>query len=118
MSPFQPIFAFLHSLRENNNHEWFAAHRPEYKEARALFQEFIQGLIFRFDAALPPGDLAARGAIFRIHNDMRFAKNLPALQGSLLRRAAARIQAFPAPAHLCGSSEDICQAIQARFLPS
>jgi uncharacterized protein (TIGR02453 family) len=77
MPQFPPIFAFLHGLRENNNHEWFAAHRPEYDLARALFEDFIQGLIFRFDVVEPLGDLAAKDAIFRIHNDMRFAKNKP-----------------------------------------
>jgi uncharacterized protein (TIGR02453 family) len=77
MTQFQPIFAFLHDLRQNNNHEWFEAHRPEYDQAKALFQDFIQGLIFRFDAVEPLGDLAAKDAIFRIHNDMRFAKNKP-----------------------------------------
>jgi len=76
-SLFQPIFVFLHDLRRNNNHEWFEAHRPEYDRARALFEDFIQGLIFRFDAALPLGDLAAKDAIFRIGSDMRFAKNKP-----------------------------------------
>jgi uncharacterized protein (TIGR02453 family) len=75
MSQFPPIFAFLHDLRQNNNHEWFAAHRPEYDQAKALFKDFIQGLIFRFDAIEPLGDLAARDAIFRINNDMRFARN-------------------------------------------
>jgi uncharacterized protein (DUF2461 family) len=59
MTQFPPIFAFLQDLRQNNNHEWFEAHRPEYEEAKALFEDFIQGLIFR------------------IHNDMRFAKNRP-----------------------------------------
>jgi uncharacterized protein (TIGR02453 family) len=77
MSPFPPIFAFLHDLRQNNNHEWFAAHRPEYEEARELFLDFIQGLIFRFDDIEPLGGLAAKDAIFRIHNDMRLAKNKP-----------------------------------------
>ncbi|MGB5100336.1 MAG: DUF2461 domain-containing protein [Methanothrix sp.] len=77
MTQFPPIFAFLQDLRLNYNHQWFAAHRPEYEQARALFQDFIQGLIFRFDAVEPLGDLAARDAIFRIHNDMRFAKNKP-----------------------------------------
>ena len=77
MTQFQPIFAFLHALRLNNNHEWFEAHRPEYDQAKALFEDFIQGQIFRFDAVQPLGDLAAKDAIFRIHNDMRFAKNKP-----------------------------------------
>jgi uncharacterized protein (DUF2461 family) len=42
-----------------------------------LFEDFIQGLIFRFDVIESLGDLAAKDAIFRIHNDMRFAKNKP-----------------------------------------
>ena len=77
MTQFQPVFAFLHELRQNNNHEWFEAHRPEYDRAKLLFEDFIQDLIFRFDAIEPLGDLAANDAIFRIHNDMRFAKNKP-----------------------------------------
>ena len=77
MTQFQPIFSFLHDLRLNTNHEWFEAHRPEYDQARALFEDFIQDLIFRFDAVEPLGDLSAKDAIFRIHNDMRFAKNKP-----------------------------------------
>ncbi|MDD2835920.1 MAG: DUF2461 family protein [Methanothrix sp.] len=72
MSQFPPIFSFLKSLRQNNNNEWFAAHRPEYDQARTLFQDFIQGFIIRFDAALPLGDLSAKDAIFRIHKDIRF----------------------------------------------
>jgi uncharacterized protein (DUF2461 family) len=97
---FQPIFAFLHALRLNNNHEWFEAHRPEYEEARELFDDFIQGLIFRFDAIEPLGDLAAKDAIFRIGSDMRFAKNQATLQKPLLSRARSRRQALFAAALL------------------
>jgi uncharacterized protein (TIGR02453 family) len=77
MPQFQPIFDFLRTLRQNNNHEWFEAHRPEYDQARMLFEEFIQGLIFRFDSIEPLGDLKARDAIFRINNNLRFARNMP-----------------------------------------
>jgi uncharacterized protein (TIGR02453 family) len=42
-----------------------------------IFEDFIQGLIFRFDAIEPLGDLAAKDAIFRINNDMRFTRNKP-----------------------------------------
>jgi uncharacterized protein (TIGR02453 family) len=77
MTQFPPILSFLQGRCQNNNHEWFAAHRPEYDQAKALFQDFIQGLIFRFDIVEPLGDLPAKDAIFRIHNDLRFAKNKP-----------------------------------------
>jgi uncharacterized protein (TIGR02453 family) len=77
MPQFQPIFDFLRRLRQNNNHEWFESHRTEYDQAKMGFEEFIQILIFRFDTIEPLGDLAAKGAIFRINNNMRFARNMP-----------------------------------------
>jgi uncharacterized protein (TIGR02453 family) len=77
MTQFQPILDFLRKLRRNNNHEWFESHRPEYDQARIGFEEFIQGLIFRFDTIEPLGDLAAKDAIFRINNNLRFARNMP-----------------------------------------
>jgi uncharacterized protein (DUF2461 family) len=87
MSQFPPIFSFLHDLRLNNNHEWFAAHRPEYDQAKTFFEDFIQGPIFRFDAALPPGQWPPGMPSFAIESDMRFAKNLAALQRPLLSSA-------------------------------
>lgn len=77
MAQFQPIFDFLRRLRQNNNHEWFELHRTEYTQARMSFEEFIQGMILRFDAIEPLGDLAAKDAIFRINNNLRFARNMP-----------------------------------------
>jgi uncharacterized protein (TIGR02453 family) len=77
MPQFQPIFDFLRALRQNNNHEWFETHRPEYGQARMIFEDFIQGLILRFDVIEPLGDLTAREAIFRINNNLRFARNMP-----------------------------------------
>lgn len=77
MIQFHPIFSFLRELRQNNNHEWFEAHRTEYNQAKMIFEDFIQGLIFRFDAIEPLGDLVAKDAIFRINNDMRFTRNKP-----------------------------------------
>ncbi len=77
MPQFQPIFDFLRTLRQNNNHEWFETHRPEYDQAKMIFEDFIQGLILRFDSIEPLGDLTARDAIFRINNNLRFARNMP-----------------------------------------
>jgi uncharacterized protein (TIGR02453 family) len=137
---FPPIFAFLRDLRRNNNHEWFAAHRPEYEEAKALFEDFIQGLIFRFDAIERLCDLAARDAIFRIGNDMRFAKNKPPYKshfsavlapgGRHFLRLPYYIHIMPAGSFLAGGARmptsaylqairaAIRLAIPARFPPS
>jgi uncharacterized protein (TIGR02453 family) len=77
MTQFYSIFSFLRELRQNNNHGWFEAHRAEYNQAKMIFEDFIQGLIFRFDAIESLGDLGAKDAIFRINNGMRFARNKP-----------------------------------------
>ena len=31
----EKIFAFLKKLSQNNNREWFSAHKGEYEEAKA-----------------------------------------------------------------------------------
>ena len=93
MTQFSPSSLSCTIFAQNNNHEWFEAHRPEYDQAKALFQDFIQGLIPN-PAIRPLGDLAAKDAIFRIHNDIGFARNQAALKEPLLRRARSRRQAL------------------------
>ena len=39
------ILDYLSRLRENNNREWFQAHKEEYDRLRPLFVEKIQELI-------------------------------------------------------------------------
>ena len=46
------ILAYLSQLRDNNNREWFQAHKAEYDRLRPLFVEKVQALIqqiARFD---------------------------------------------------------------------
>ncbi|HLZ77261.1 DUF2461 domain-containing protein [Phenylobacterium sp.] len=64
---------FLANLRDNNDREWFAAHRKTYDQA-------IKGPAEHLLAALEPAlaDLTGRpvtGKIFRIHRDVRFSKD-------------------------------------------
>ena len=70
------MFSFLAALRENNNKEWFDAHRKEYalirQEAVDLTSELIAG-ISRFDPSVK--DLEPSSCIFRINRDVRFSAN-------------------------------------------
>ena len=68
---------FLAELRENNNREWFTAHREQYEAARDSFADLVQELIFRANSLMPLGNLSARECIMRIYNDMRFHKDRP-----------------------------------------
>ena len=68
------VLAFLNQLNENNNRDWFNAHKSEFQAAKAEFEELLTGIIAglgRLDpriAGIKPAD-----AVFRIYRDTRFA---------------------------------------------
>lgn len=72
----EALLAYLAELAQNNNRDWFEAQRPRYQALRREFADLVQSVIFRlgeFDAHLQ--GLRAEDAIFRIHRDVRFAKD-------------------------------------------
>lgn len=68
------ILEYLSQLAANNNREWYHAHKAEYKEANAQFEELIQNLIDRLgetDSRIlqqSPRDLT-----FKLVRDTRFS---------------------------------------------
>ena len=70
----QKILTYLENLRENNNREWYHAHKQEYKDANGAFEALIQKLITgigAFDASVlhnEPKDLT-----FKLVRDTRFS---------------------------------------------
>lgn len=72
------IISFLKYLSRNNNKEWFHENKARYEEARKEFETFINSLITeiaKFDKDI--ANLTAKDCMFRIYNDVRFAKNKP-----------------------------------------
>ena len=69
------ILKFLRGLRENNNRPWFEAHRPQYQEARAQFEDYVTALIAGLARTQPLGGLSARDCVFRLKRDLRFSKD-------------------------------------------
>ena len=73
------LFAFLRELAQNNNKEWFEAHRDRFEaDVRALLLAFITD----FDVHLKQISLhfvadarKVGGSLFRIHRDVRFSKD-------------------------------------------
>lgn len=68
------VIAFLRTLRENNNTEWFHAHRREYEEAKDSFSQFARRLIEetgRFDESV--AGLELKDCTYRINRDIRFS---------------------------------------------
>lgn len=69
-------FVFLQSLLENNNREWFEAHKDEYvKYLKTPATEFIQALGEKLKTISPAIQYDLRGSLMRIHRDTRFSKD-------------------------------------------
>lgn len=69
-----PAFSFLRRLAENNNREWFAAHRAEYDEVRELWLEELGRLIARLSVHDPRvARITPKQAAYRIYRDTRFS---------------------------------------------
>lgn len=67
---------FLRELAQNNNRDWFNAHKARYQESLEFFRQFagsLLGGISSFDPSV--GNLEARDTIFRIYKDVRFSKD-------------------------------------------
>lgn len=94
----QATIDFLAALAANNNKAWFDAHRNEYQQARAAFEEVVDDLIHRMAAVDDPGPLTAKDTMFRINRDVRFSKdkspyktNLSAVIARGGRKATGRV---------------------------
>ena len=68
------ILNYLNELSENNNREWYHAHKTDYREANAAFESFIQELIFKigaFDGSVLQND--PKNLTFKLVRDTRFS---------------------------------------------
>jgi uncharacterized protein (TIGR02453 family) len=68
------ILNFLRSLKENNNREWFAAHKDSYRDAMSIFEQMSNELIVKiakFDKQILAVNV--KDCIFRIYRDIRFS---------------------------------------------
>jgi len=72
----QPIIHFLKGIRENNNRDWFQAHKSEFNDCRKEFEEGIAQLILRisaFDEEI--ANQRAADCIYRFYRDLRFTQD-------------------------------------------
>lgn len=69
-------FDFLKKLENNNNREWFNAHKNLFTAARIDVISFVEELIgsmAEFDVEI--GEIDAEKSLFRIYRDTRFSTN-------------------------------------------
>ena len=68
------ILNYLTDLSENNNREWYHAHKTEFKEANAQFEALVQELILnigRYDSSILHNE--AKNLTFKLVRDTRFS---------------------------------------------
>lgn len=65
------VFSFLNNLKKNNNREWFAEHKKEFKAIEADVKDFYGSLM----AELNTHDEIEKLKMFRIYRDVRFSKD-------------------------------------------
>ena len=66
---------FLKNLARNNNRDWFAAHKAEYQAALENAWQSFDDVIYRLNTHDRIETPSAKNALYRIYNDMRFAKD-------------------------------------------
>lgn len=72
----QRIMDFLAQLEQNNSLEWMHAHKKEYTDAKAAFEELVGALITRLAAFDPSvAGLDPASLVFRLNRDTRFSRD-------------------------------------------
>ena len=91
------LFAFLRALETNNDRDWFAANKARYvSQVRDPMLDFIAGFaphLQQISARYVADPRANGGSLFRIHRDVRFAKDKRPYKtnaGAHFRHEAAR----------------------------
>lgn len=72
----QLILQYLTDLSENNDREWYHAHKPENRAANAEFESLIQELIFKigeFDSSVIHNE--PKKLTFKLVRDTRFSRD-------------------------------------------
>jgi uncharacterized protein (TIGR02453 family) len=66
---------FLKELNDNNNREWFKAHKQQHDTAKDNVADFADWLIQQLNLSDTLETTSGKKAMFRIYRDVRFSKN-------------------------------------------
>jgi uncharacterized protein (TIGR02453 family) len=68
------VLDFLREIKQNNNTEWFHAHKAEYERARNTFKDLSQEILTKMQVIDPLlRGLQLKDCIFRFNRDTRFS---------------------------------------------
>ena len=68
-------FDFLKKLSDNNNRDWFNAHKDQYLQAQANIEMFMDALIAKMNTHDDIETRSGKKSLYRIYNDVRFSKD-------------------------------------------
>lgn len=68
-------FDFLKTLRENNNREWFAAHKEEFLEQQGVIERIAEEILARLNVHDLIETPTGKKSLYRIYRDVRFSKD-------------------------------------------
>ncbi len=72
----EKVLFFIEKLAENNNREWFSAHKQEFLEVKNEVYGFAQEWITQLTELEPEvAELTPKDCVYRIYRDIRFSPN-------------------------------------------
>lgn len=74
--------SFLTALKENNNREWFNAHKTIFQEEQALLEIFAQQLLQKLSLHDQIETPSGKSSMHRIYRDTRFSKDKTPYKGN------------------------------------
>lgn len=66
-------FTFLDALKENNDREWFNAHKPEFVQEQELMEGFATALLDELNTHDVIETASGKKSLYRIYRDTRFS---------------------------------------------
>lgn len=71
----QPLLQYLDELKQNNNREWFKAHKKDYEASYKLMIDFAETLLIEMQKHDDIKTVSGKKSLFRIYRDIRFSKD-------------------------------------------
>jgi len=66
---------FLNQINENNNREWFNAHKEEFQKEQGFIEDFADGLLEALNIDDVIETPSGKKSVYRIYRDTRFSKD-------------------------------------------
>lgn len=68
-------FKFLNQLKENNNRDWFAAHKDDFQKEQDNIEAFAEALLQELNTHDVIETPSGKKSLYRIYRDTRFSNN-------------------------------------------